>query len=226
MLKVITDRMWGAEDKLKNAGVHFDVRMVVIQLESGGLFLHSPIAIDDKLAAEIALIGEVEHIVAPTRFHHLWLGAAAQRYPNAKVWGCRGMAEQSTIEGLVEVEAEERTTWAPDLQCKFVDGNPRVNELVFLHPSSKTLVVCDLIFHMKKLTGLLTPLVFALAGTRGRFAQSRLWRATIQDRAATQQSVREILEWDFERVVMSHGEIVHDGGKDMLVKAMRPLLGS
>ncbi|MEM8608288.1 MAG: hypothetical protein AAGF92_14345 [Myxococcota bacterium] len=39
-----------------------------------------------------------------------------------------------------------------------------------------------------------------------------IWRLVTKDRAAAGRSVREMLEWDFERVVLAHGDFVqgHD----------------
>ena len=36
----------------------------------------------------------------------------------------------------------------------------------------------------------------------------RLWRSGAKDRAAAGRSVQKMLEWDFERVVLGHGDFV------------------
>ena len=45
-----------------------------------------------------------------------------------------------------------------------------------------------------------------------------------RDRTAVQRSLARILEWDFERILPGHGEIVHTGGKDTFEKDFAPLL--
>ncbi len=44
----------------------------------------------------------------------------------------------------------------------------------------------------------------------GRVAQSRLIRTLTKDRAAAAQSVREILAWPIERLVVAHGSVVEE----------------
>ena len=47
----------------------------------------------------------------------------------------------------------------------------------------------------------------------GRFGPHRIVRFAIRDRAAARRSLERILAWDFERVVVSHGEVLETGGK-------------
>jgi hypothetical protein len=49
-----------------------------------------------------------------------------------------------------------------------------------------------------------------------RFGPSRLLRTAIKDRAALRGSLDEILNWDFDRVVLSHGRNLETGAKDAL----------
>ena len=42
----------------------------------------------------------------------------------------------------------------------------------------------------------------------------RVRRRAITDRVAARESVRRILEWDFDRVIMSHGEVLESGGRE------------
>ena len=44
----------------------FTTRMTVVQLASGDLFLHSPIAFDAALAKRLRSLGRVRHLVPPT----------------------------------------------------------------------------------------------------------------------------------------------------------------
>jgi hypothetical protein len=53
----------------------------------------------------------------------------------------------------------------------------------------------------------------------GRFGPSRLLRFAIRDKAACRRSIDRILEWDFERVVVTHGEVLESGGREALRSA-------
>ena len=65
-LVAIAPEVWAVELH-RQSGFHLRVRMTVARRD-GGLWLHSPIAIDEALAGTLAELGEVRHIVAPNRF--------------------------------------------------------------------------------------------------------------------------------------------------------------
>ena len=66
-------------------GLRFPARMTVLPLARGQLALVSPVPIDEASAAAIDALGQVEFLIAPNLLHHLYLGDAARRYPEARV---------------------------------------------------------------------------------------------------------------------------------------------
>ena len=228
MLVQIADDLFCAESDLWMPGrVHFDLRMMVIRLPDGSLLLHSPIAIDDELAAAIAELGRVGHIVAPCGFHHLFVAAAAERYPDARTYASPAVLAKRpglTVHETLTDQAPD--AWREVIDQTIVRGAPKIDEVVFFHRPSRTLIVTDLVFHMLRRRGWGTRLLFRLVGVSGRLAQSRVWRLFTRDRAAAGASVKHILGWDFDRLVMAHGEIVEQGGRDALEAALWWMLGT
>jgi hypothetical protein len=53
----------------------------------------------------------------------------------------------------------------------------------------------------------------------GWFGPHRLIRFAIRDRGAARRSIDCILEWDFDRIIMSHGAVVASGGRAVLKEA-------
>jgi hypothetical protein len=43
----------------------------------------------------------------------------------------------------------------------------------------------------------------------------------VRDRAALARSIAELLTWDFDRIIVTHGRIVETGGRDVLRAAYR-----
>lgn len=210
--------LWEATDELRlRSGVVFPVRMTVAR-RGAGLVLWSPIAIDDQLAAELADLGPVTHIVAPNQFHHLYAAAAKRRYPSAQLLGAPGLAAKRPalpIDGALA-----SGSLGDELTLFSTGGIPRLEEVVALHRPSGTLIVTDLVFHVLEARGVMSWLVFrCVAGTLGRCAQSRLLRWLTTDRAAFASSLEELLTLDFDRLVMAHGEVIERGGRELLATA-------
>ncbi len=49
---------------------------------------------------------------------------------------------------------------------------------------------------------------------RPRLGPTVAFRLGIRDREAARHAVERILEWDFDRILPGHGEVVETGGKD------------
>lgn len=224
-LEPLAEGLWGAEyDHFMNGVVHFRGRMTVVRLRSGGLLLHSVIPIDDALAGELEALGPVEHIVAPNLMHHVHLAPAVQRYPDATLWGVPGLAKKRDDVRFDAVLGEHETPWSEEFTPLAIDGIPLMNEAVFFHPATGTLVVTDLVFNIHEVKGWITPWVLRLGGAYRRFAQSRLIRRAIRDRDIASASVERMLAWPIQRVVMAHGHVVDTDAHAQLSAALAPMM--
>ena len=91
-------------------------------------------------------------------------------------------------------------------------GAPAINEVVFLHRSSRTLLLTDLAFNVPSGPGNRARIFHWLVGATGRFGPHRIVRAVIRDREAARRSLATILAWDFDRVIVTHGDVLERGG--------------
>lgn len=206
-LAELTPGLWHAEHDHFMGPVHFRGRMTVARARDG-LWVHSPIAIDDALAAEVAALGAVKHLVAPNLYHHSYLAAASARWPEATVWAPAALREKARDLRVDQVLDEgARATWG-GIDCLRIDGAPRFAEWVFHVPAAKALIVTDLVFNIREAKGWFSRLVFRLEGVYGRVGQSPLWGWAIKERAATRAACRRMLAWDFETVVLAHGAVL------------------
>lgn len=204
------DGLWEARRELRLApGFHLDARMTVVRLPDGGLWLHSPLALDDALAATLEAQGPVRHLVAPSLHHHLFLPAARARWPGAAVHLAPGLAAKRPQAGPgAALSATPPPEWGGAFAVCPLAGARQMGETVFLHRPTGTLLCTDLVFNLRAWRGAMTGPILRLFGTRGRLAASRLVRLLVRDKAAFRESLRTVLAWDFQRVVMAHGEIL------------------
>ena len=189
-------------------GVRMPLCATVVRLRDGGLWVHSPTPLSPELAAAVEGLGPVRDLVAPNRFHHLSAGAWAERFPGARLWGAPGLPEKRrdlSFSGVLDDGAT--APWANEIAPLPLAGAPAMNEVVFFHAASRTLVCTDLLFNVRKPASAMTSFILTLVGTKGRFAMSRLWWWYARDRAALKVSVEKMLAWDFARVIPAHGEV-------------------
>ncbi len=58
-----------------------------------------------------------------------------------------------------------------------------------------------------------------LTTVRDGFGPNALVRWFIRDRRAMRASIERVLAWDFDRVTVTHGEVLESGGRAALAKA-------
>ena len=216
-LRKLADDLWVAERRQRFYGLEVGARMSVIRLASGDLLLHSPLRLDPDLRQQLDAIGPVRFAVAPNRVHHLYAGEFAQVYPGARLWVAPGLARKRPdlrFEG--ELGDEAPPEWRGQVDQTFFRGRPYENEVVFCHRASRTLIICDLAFNFGPATATPTRLLMQLLRSYGRFGPSTLDPLLIRDRAAARQSLERILGWDFDRVIVAHGDVLEHGGREDL----------
>jgi hypothetical protein len=88
-----------------------------------------------------------------------------------------------------------------------------MNELVFFHARTRTLVLTDLAFNFRSVDSFVTRVFLRINGALDSFGPSRLGKfAFMKDKPKLRASVDRILAWDFDRVVVSHGDVLETGG--------------
>lgn len=210
MFEEITDGLWhDTHDLTMSGGLQFRTRSTLARLWDGGLWMHSPIPLDDACTKQIDALGEVRHIVAPNGFHDGFSAEAKERYPEATLWGSPALRKSKSELPIDAWLGETEPPWADELRPHLIEGSPKVDEFVFLHVPTSTLILTDLLFQIRYPVNTLTKIVLWMAGTGGgKLAQSRIWRSVTKDRAAAGRSAQKMLEWDFDRVVLAHGDFV------------------
>ncbi len=219
-LRQIDDGLWVAEgDNFVGLGAWFPVRMTVARVGEG-LWLHSPIELAG-IAEEIDALGLVRWIVNPCGFHGKWVSDAVARWPEAQLVSSSAHHLLGTkLPPSVDLDPAVPTEWGDVFDSLLIAGCPKVAETVFLHRASRTLIVTDLFFNIHESKALLMPLILRMAGAWRRPMQSRLWRLFTEDRAAAAASIEQVLSWDFDRVVMAHGDVIEVGAKEHAAAAL------
>jgi hypothetical protein len=207
MLIEVAPELWTAEEMLTLPGwVKMPLRMTLARLPKGGLVVHSPLPLTDERLKAVARIDKVEYLLAPSCLHHRFAGQWLRRFAGAKLYGAPGLRKKRKdlrFAGVLGQDGE--VPWAPVFDQLLIEGAPGLNETVFFHRPSRTLLVSDLLFNIEQPANFVTKVVLNVMGTRGRLAMSRAWRRYTKDRDKLRASVQKVLDWDFARILPAHG---------------------
>lgn len=221
----LAENIWTAVRPQTFFGLEVGARMTVMRLADGSLLLHSPLPLDADLRRELDALGRVRYAVAPNRVHHLYAGKVADAYPEARLWIGPGLEKKRPDLEFVAILGDEAPAeWRDEVGQVFFAGRPYENEVVFFHRPSRTLILCDLAFNFGPSTAWPTRLLMTLIRSYGRFGPSTLDPWLIRDRAAARASLQRILAWDFDRVVVAHGDVLERGGHEALRRGYAWLL--
>jgi hypothetical protein len=216
VLQQIDVDLWTATQSFGALGMDIGARMTVVRLASGGLFVHAPIRLTDRLKAALDDLGPVEVAVAPNSMHHMFLGPFLAAYPAAKGYAAPGAAAKHRELPLTPIPAPGAAPWSGDLDHFRLEGLPKLDEHAFFHRKTRTLILTDFVFHFQDARRFLLRLYLRLAGAIGKPVQTAILRSMIKDRAAARTTVDQLLAWDFDRVIVAHRDILERGGKQAL----------
>ena len=195
-------------------GMQLGARMTVVRTGED-LVLHSPVPPDDALRHALADLGRVRWVIGPNKFHHLHIGPWMAS--GAEGWGVAGLRKKRADLAFAGTIGQD-APWSHALDTHALQCIPFSEESVFLHRASRTLVVTDLVFNLEADAPWSTRALMWAGGGYPGICCSTLEKVMMK-RVAAREDLRRILAWDFDRIVLAHGAIVEEGGKDALRQA-------
>jgi hypothetical protein len=205
-------------------GFPYPTRMAVARLSDGSAFVWSPVALTDSLAGAVEAIGPVGHIVAPNKLHHLFLGAWADRFPDARVYAPPGLARKRPDLGFdAELGDAPDPAWAADIDQVIFRGSFAMEEVAFFHRASRTALICDLVQRHPEadMTGW-RGMLMRLDGLVGKNGSTpREWRASFLRRGPARAARAHVLGWQADRLLIAHGECAQSDATAILAGALR-----
>ena len=227
-MEKLANEIWVVDGKTVNFFfLPFTTRMTVIKLANGDLWVHSPIYLSDALKNQIDRLGPVKHLIAPNHLHHLFLPQWITAYPDAKTYGtdevikkCRDIHFHASLN-------QGGNAWNSEVEQELFSGSPLMEECVFYHRLSKTLIVTDLVENFSgqdfnywqrfvaKGAGILAP--------NGKMPLD--WRLSFMfSKQEARKHLNKLLSWKPNILVMAHGEIVLDNADKFLQRSFKWLV--
>lgn len=211
--------LWEVHADTTMLGIHLGSRMTVVRLRDGSLLLHSPVPAAPDLVRAVAELGPVSHVVCPNLYHHLHAGTWHARFPEARLHGPAALRRKRPDLPITDALGAPHADWSGTLETLHVDGS-MLDETLFLHAGSRTLVSSDLVENFTTSPHWPTRMYLRISGVHGRVGWSRLLRWIYRDRRAARRSIDALLEHDFDRVVLAHGDVIEVGGRELVREAL------
>ena len=220
-LSEISTDLWVYEEPLRFYGMQIGRKMIVIRLHSGELFINSPAKLTESLKKELDELGQVGFVTPASSFHgHLFMEHYAAAYSSVELFAAPGLPKKRkdlSFNGMLGSTPDPR--WAKEIDQAVYMGNRFVTEIEFFHRQSKTLILGDICFNLQGDFPPFTSFMARLSGTYGKLGTTRDIRISTRNRKAARRSIRKISEWDFDRIIVGHGEMVEADAKDAFHKA-------
>ncbi|TCZ62938.1 DUF4336 domain-containing protein [Roseicella aquatilis] len=231
--KPVAEGVWVVDSgPMRLLGMPVPLRMTVVRLADGGLWLHSPVRYTTGLAAALQMLGPIRHLVSPGTAHWTQLQDWQAAFPEAKLWAPHGVVERARGQGTAlradgVLGPDSPPDWARQIGQDSLQGAGFV-EIAFFHRPSRTLVLTDTVQAMEPARlpwamGLLVRGLGAAGPEGGTPRHVRLVLARHRDH--NRDAARRLLALDPVRVIFAHGAWYAADGAERLRRAFGWLLG-
>ncbi len=214
------ENIWLLTYPMKKLGVDMKRNCTVIRLDAGELVIHSTAPFTPEDVAAITALGRPAWLVDAMLHHDTFAKEGRAAFPAAIYLAPPGFEE--LVDFPVQPILPAPPAWGAEFEALAIEGIPSLEEYVFFHRTSGTLITADLVFNFGYDEPAWSEFVLKLAvGSEHHPGMSRPFKGAIKDKAAFEASMAAMLAWDFERVIVGHGEPILSGGKEKVAAMLR-----
>ena len=217
--KPLAKNLWLLAYPLKMLGADLRRNVTLIRLHSGKVVIHSTAAFTPDDVAAIRALGEPGWLLDGILRHDTFAKEGRAAFPAIPYLAPEGFSEVVGFSTTPIVPAP--VEWDGELLALEIQGAPEARDTALLHVPSRTLILTELVFNFGGDEPIWTELLLRVAvGGQHQPGMSRPVKAGVKDVAAFQSSLATIMEWDFDRVVVGHGDVIEFNGKAKLRAAL------
>ena len=215
----LAENLWMLAYPLKMLGADLRRNVTLIRLRSGKLVIHSTAAFTPEDVAAIRALGEPGWLLDGILRHDTFAKEGREAFPGIPYLAPEGFSELVGFATTPIVPAP--VEWNGELIALEIQGAPEARDTALLHVPSRTLILTELVFNFGGDEPIWTELLLRVAvGGQHHPGMSRPVKAGVKDKAAFESSLATILGWDFDRVIVGHGDVIESDGKAKLRAAI------
>ncbi|KAI0031317.1 hypothetical protein K488DRAFT_79119 [Vararia minispora EC-137] len=230
VIREVTSGVWTFSRPFTRMGIAaIGGRSTAIKLADGGVWVLASTILDDRTKQTIDALGPVKYIVGADAVHYLFLGEFHKAYPEAKVLTVEEVLPNAEKIGFRvdgywnDAKPVQEFGFENDIQSCYFSGFIN-KDVAFFHKASRTLIQADLLFN--------TPCkeqysmygwpwrsgrtLFGLFGGFSPYSGFHKWitkNLGSKDPEAMKRDAKTVSEWDFERIIPCHGDVIEKDGK-------------
>ncbi|TFK41494.1 hypothetical protein BDQ12DRAFT_678086 [Crucibulum laeve] len=223
VIREVTPEIWTFSRPFVRFGfLPWGGRSTAVKLSNGVWVLAStPLTEDTKTT--IDKLGPVKWIMGADAIHHLFLAEYKKAYPEAKVIGveplfAKKQAEGLELDGAYGKDSPETTYGFEDeIKACYFSGF-KSKDVAWFHVASKTLIQADLLFNLpgteqySKVKKSPKIPIIGKFDPWGSIHKRFVWGQGA-DKEAMRRDAKIVAGWDFERIIMCHGDVIEKDGK-------------
>ena len=204
---------------LRACGIDFRRNVTLMRLRDGRVIIHSTAPFHSEDVKAILRFGQPAWLVEATSMHDTFARAGRGAFPEIPYLVPADFVKGSGA--APDPQSGIPKEWADEIEALKIEGLRLVDECALLHRASRTLVLADLLTHFPPEThGRSRFFVQRIMRLPDLVGISSFFRLMIRDKGRFAESMRVLLGWDFERIIVAHSDPVLLDAKSVFTRAL------
>jgi Domain of unknown function (DUF4336) len=210
----IAEALWTFDGPVVDWFFPFPTRMTIARLADDDLFIHSPIALTAEVRKAVEALGAPRYIVSPNKMHHLFWAEWQETYKDAFSFSPPALREKRPdLKFYGALGDRPFPAWESQLDQMVFKGSRFLDEVIFFHRPSKTVIFGDLLENLdpaplSKFQRLLARMGGVTAPHGGTPLDYRF--SFMMHRDEARACVQRIVDWGPRQIIMCHGVLVRE----------------
>jgi hypothetical protein len=220
-LETLDDGLFTVDAEIVMPLGHFPRRMTIVVLDGRRVAVWSPIPLDEPEMRRIEALGDIAFLIVPGVGHRLDIKPWKSRYPSARIVCTAGA--RKAVEEVVPVDSTDDVLADPTVRFAAVPGTrDKEASMIVRRDGRATLILNDVLANVRHPRGLGAHIMARMLGFGvDRPRMPRIGRRLFVDDAAALADAFDnwAAEPGLERIVVSHGDVIVGGVRDVLHRA-------
>lgn len=189
------------------------------------LIIYSPL--NPNMYADLSSLGTVTTIIAPAGMHTTYVRKSTEFYPSATLYSTPALKTRFPARdwGTIITAETASDILGTHVRSTLLTLKPEFAEIILLHESSNTLIVCDAVFNFTPAALGTSSLLFRfytwVTGARKPLDLNTPLKKLSHSYCLTALPQYDaLLEWPWSRVIPCHGDVVDQNAKELFREGM------